>query len=328
MNTPEEVCVIEVRTTENIGLAAVEDVVEDIGVIGVPPNSLRLLPVGSSSWLEGTSAVFEDVSTLSPPNTSCLFPAKSRALLEEMSAMFEEASAMFEEVSLVFEEASAMFEEASLVFETSTLPLAPSTLQTSMSKKHSHGDKPLQRNIFIDLEAVEDYRNEDEILADGEDDDFDDFLNDEVYLDNDDTAGPRQISHKLAASTISELEWEGLLECAEQRTWQKTAPGEHEQDNSEEDDSENGSEEDDSNNDQHHLERMGLAKLWRVAVKEGYEETAPIVIFNKILKAGWTSVTSVFGRVSCPGWIFVKAASISEVQKVCMDLSDIYIWQL
>ncbi|KAG6914746.1 hypothetical protein DXG01_015539 [Tephrocybe rancida] len=111
---------------------------------------------------------------------------------------------------------------------------------------------PLQRNIFVDLEAVEDYRNEDEILADSEDNDFDDFLDDEVYLDDDDTASPGQILHKLAASTISELEWEGLVKRAEQRTQQETALGEQEQDDSEEDD---------SDNDQRCLERMGLAKL-------------------------------------------------------------------
>ncbi|KAG6904578.1 hypothetical protein DXG01_008889, partial [Tephrocybe rancida] len=109
---------------------------------------------------------------------------------------------------------------------------------------------------------------------------------------------------------------------------QETAPGEYEQDDSEDDNSKEANREDDSDNDQHHMERIGLARLWRVAVREGYEETAPIVLFNKILKAGWTSVTSVFGCVSCPGWIFVEANSISDAQKVCQDVSDVYIWQI
>ncbi|KAG6906732.1 hypothetical protein DXG01_012398 [Tephrocybe rancida] len=152
----------------------------------------------------------------------------------------------------------------------------------------------------MDLEAEEDYRDEEDILLD-EDDDLDNFLTDKVFWDDEGTAGPQQISRQLAASTISDLEWEGLSE----------------DDNSEEDD-----------DDLHCLERMGLAKLWRVVVKEGYEETAPIVLFNKILKAGWTSVTSIFRRISCPGWIFIEADSISEAQKVCQDVSDVYVQQL
>ncbi|KAG6904074.1 hypothetical protein DXG01_012804, partial [Tephrocybe rancida] len=178
------------------------------------------------------------------------------------------------------------------------------------------------------LEAEEDHRNDEEILADG-DDDLDDFFDDEVIFDDDYTAGPRQISHQLAASAVSDLEWEGLIKRAEQHARQETAPREYEQDDSEDDNSEEAnSEDDDSDTDQRRMERMGLARLWRVAVREGYEETAPIVLFNKILKAGWTSVTSVFGRVSCPGWIFVEANSISDAQKVCQDVSDVYVRQI
>ncbi|KAG6904396.1 hypothetical protein DXG01_010370, partial [Tephrocybe rancida] len=137
------------------------------------------------------------------------------------------------------------------------------------------------------------------------------------------------ISHQLAASAVSDLEWEGLIKCTEQRVRQETAPGKYEQDDSEDDNSkEANSKDDDSDNDQRRMERMGPARLWRVAVREGYEETAPIVLFNKILKAGWTSVTSVFGCVSCLGWIFIEANSISDAQKVCQDVSDVYVQQI
>ncbi|KAG6905102.1 hypothetical protein DXG01_004857 [Tephrocybe rancida] len=232
------------------------------------------------------------------PEESSLLPVESSVMFEEVSVLSPlnsphllpaESSMLLKEMSVVFEEANTLFEEASSLFETSTLPIALSTTQTPISKKRPHGDK--------------------------------------VFFDDDYTAGPRQISHQLAASAVSELEWEGLLEHAEQRARQETAPGEYEQDDSEDDNNkEDDSKDDDSDNDQHRLERMGLARLWRVA--EGYEETAPIVRFKKILKAGWTSVTSVFGRVSCPGWIFVKAKSISDAQKVCQDVSDVYVWQI
>ncbi|KAG6905123.1 hypothetical protein DXG01_004751 [Tephrocybe rancida] len=215
-----------------------------------------------------------------------------------------------------------------VVEEASVLPIAPSTSQTPISKKCLRSDKTLSLtlpqpsgskskhphqiallcNQFLDLEAQEDYQDEEDILVD-KDDDLDNFLNDKVFWDDEDTAGPRQISHRLAANTVSDLEWEGLLQHAKQRA--------SEDDDSEEDDS-----------DQRRLERMGLARLWRVAVKyteealqEGYEETAPIVLFNKILKAGWTSVTSVFRRVSCLGWIFIETDSISEAQKVAVFAS-------
>ncbi|KAG6912940.1 hypothetical protein DXG01_010992, partial [Tephrocybe rancida] len=156
-----------------------------------------------------------------------------------------------------------------------------------------------------------------------------DFFDDEVIFDDDYTAGPRQISHQLAASAVSDLEWEGLIKRAEQHTRQETAPCEYEQDNSEDDNSEEAnSEDDDSDTDQRCMERMGLARLWRVAVREGYEETAPIVLFNKILKASWTSVTSVFGHMLFLGWIFVEANSISDAQKVCQDVSDVYVRQI
>ncbi|KAG6912250.1 hypothetical protein DXG01_015942, partial [Tephrocybe rancida] len=98
------------------------------------------------------------------------------------------------------------------------------------------------------------------------------FINDEVFADDNHTAGPQQISRQLAASAVSELEWEGLIECAEQharhRQEYKQDTGEDDDDDSGEGDSEvDNSEEDNSDNDQRCLETMGLTKLWRVAVK-------------------------------------------------------------
>ncbi|KAG6913785.1 hypothetical protein DXG01_004315, partial [Tephrocybe rancida] len=62
-------------------------------------------------------------------------------------------------------------------------------------------------------------------------------------------------------------------------------------------------------------------------VKESYEETAAMVVANKLLTAGtaWApSVKSIIRRVSCPTWIFIESSNGAEVNKLCADLSDIY----
>ncbi|KAG6912571.1 hypothetical protein DXG01_013706, partial [Tephrocybe rancida] len=61
---------------------------------------------------------------------------------------------------------------------------------------------------------------------------------------------------------------------------------------------------------------------------EGYEETAAVVVGNKLLMAGtaWApSVKSIFGRVSCPTWIFIESSNGAEVNKLCANLTNIYL---
>ncbi|KAG6913466.1 hypothetical protein DXG01_006657 [Tephrocybe rancida] len=63
------------------------------------------------------------------------------------------------------------------------------------------------------------------------------------------------------------------------------------------------------------------------ALLEGYEETAAMVVANKLLTAGtaWVLlVKSIIGRVSCPTWIFIESSNSAEVNKLCANLSDIY----
>ncbi|KAG6862745.1 hypothetical protein C0991_010378, partial [Blastosporella zonata] len=67
--------------------------------------------------------------------------------------------------------------------------------------------------------------------------------------------------------------------------------------------------------------------LYRVAVKKGYEEITVIILTQKLLKAGTSqmpSVKSIFGHVSCPGWVFVESTNSLNVNFLCQDVRDIY----
>ncbi|KAG6912210.1 hypothetical protein DXG01_016370, partial [Tephrocybe rancida] len=59
---------------------------------------------------------------------------------------------------------------------------------------------------------------------------------------------------------------------------------------------------------------------------DGYEETAAMVLANKLLMAGThfaPSVKSIIGRVSCPGWIFIESDG-ADASKLCANVSDVY----
>ncbi|KAG6912995.1 hypothetical protein DXG01_010509, partial [Tephrocybe rancida] len=54
---------------------------------------------------------------------------------------------------------------------------------------------------------------------------------------------------------------------------------------------------------------------------EGYEETAAMVLGNKHLTAGthfMPSIKSIIGRVSCPGWVFIKS-NRANASKLCVN---------
>ncbi|KAG6904793.1 hypothetical protein DXG01_007124, partial [Tephrocybe rancida] len=74
------------------------------------------------------------------------------------------------------------------------------------------------------------------------------------------------------------------------------------------------------------LKALPPALLYRVRVKDGYEETAAMVLANKLLMAGThfaPSVKSIIGRVSCPGWIFIESDG-ADASKLCANVSDVY----
>ncbi|KAG6805234.1 hypothetical protein H0H92_016156, partial [Tricholoma furcatifolium] len=64
--------------------------------------------------------------------------------------------------------------------------------------------------------------------------------------------------------------------------------------------------------------------LWRVAVKRGREEALAFTLYSKTLRGSY-NVRSVVGRVSCPGWIYVEAKDLIDVQKLCEEVRDIHI---
>ncbi|KAG6809757.1 hypothetical protein H0H92_014853 [Tricholoma furcatifolium] len=68
------------------------------------------------------------------------------------------------------------------------------------------------------------------------------------------------------------------------------------------------------------------AHLWRVSVRveqRGKEETVPFTLYRKAI-AGSFKVASIVGRVSCPGWIYIEAPALEDVQELIQDVSDIH----
>ncbi|KAG6863269.1 hypothetical protein C0991_007070, partial [Blastosporella zonata] len=65
---------------------------------------------------------------------------------------------------------------------------------------------------------------------------------------------------------------------------------------------------------------------------KGYEETAAVILTRKLLKARTSqmpSVKSIFGCVSCPGWVFVESTNHHlNVNLLCQDVRDVYGHQI
>ncbi|KAG6826068.1 hypothetical protein H0H92_001236, partial [Tricholoma furcatifolium] len=73
------------------------------------------------------------------------------------------------------------------------------------------------------------------------------------------------------------------------------------------------------------LPRPSVEKhMWHVAVKRGREEALAFTLYYKAL-GGSYKVKSVVGRVSCPGWIYVEAKNLLDVQQLCEEVRDIHI---
>ncbi|KAG6904917.1 hypothetical protein DXG01_006246 [Tephrocybe rancida] len=195
-------------------------------------------------------------------------------------------------------------------------------------------------NPFVDLEAEEDIWDDADILNAEADDDFDDFIDDrevftdeeellldkaqddalsdeapgeveedlddeEQFEDNDYPLTAAAISHKALVAHNDMEQWRSLLAHAHERGRSYKSP--HEAfDN--------------------RLEPLAPILLYRVRVKDGYEETAAMVLANKLLTAGThfaPSVKAIIGRVSCPGWIFIESDG-ADASKLCSNVSDVY----
>ncbi|KAG6914257.1 hypothetical protein DXG01_001443 [Tephrocybe rancida] len=220
------------------------------------------------------------------------------------------------------------------VFLGQLLPPPPSDIDDSGSTtpsqaKRRHDDE--KWNPFVDLEAEEDTWDGADMLDEVETDD--DFIDDckvfadeeppmvnpldegeedegldvfldndeEQFLDNEHPPSARATSHKRLANHDDMEQWQSLLAHAHEwgRTHKLSGPSTKE------------------------LKALPPAMLYR-----GYEETAAMVVGNKLLTAGtaWApSVKSIFRCISCPTWIFIGSSNGAEVNKLCANLSNIYL---
>ncbi|KAG6809403.1 hypothetical protein H0H92_000398 [Tricholoma furcatifolium] len=67
--------------------------------------------------------------------------------------------------------------------------------------------------------------------------------------------------------------------------------------------------------------------LWRVSVRRGREESLAFILYQKAIMGNF-QVKSIIGRVSCPGWVYVKATEYAHVQKLCQDVRDVHMHQI
>ncbi|KAG6914015.1 hypothetical protein DXG01_002924, partial [Tephrocybe rancida] len=204
-------------------------------------------------------------------------------------------------------------------------------------------------NPFLDIEAEEDTREDADILDDTEgESEFDDFiddcelapdeepptahslideaekdaqrdgevpgeededLDDEEYSDNEYPPTAAAISHKALVSHGNMEQWQSLLARAYEQAREHQAPYGWPSPGGFDDG----------------LEPLPPALLYRVRVKEGYEETAAMVLGNKLLTVGThfaPSVKSIIGRISCPGWVFIESNRADASKLFVNDLQQ------
>ncbi|KAG6908110.1 hypothetical protein DXG01_006148 [Tephrocybe rancida] len=153
-------------------------------------------------------------------------------------------------------------------------------------------------NLFVDIEAEEDTRENADILNDTEgESEFDNCIDDcEVAPDKAENEVPGEEEEDL-----------GAYVCEHQPEYQRPAPKCFDD----------------------RLKPLPPALLYRVRVKnskDGYEETAAMVLGNKLLTAGThfaPSIKSIIGRVSCPGWVFIES-NRADASKLCVNISNVY----
>ncbi|KAG6904395.1 hypothetical protein DXG01_010423, partial [Tephrocybe rancida] len=230
------------------------------------------------------------------------------------------------------------------VFPGQLLPPPPSSIDASSSTVPSPAKRPHddnKPNPFIDLEVEEDLQENADILDDTEgDNEFDDFIDDceipsdeepptvhledenkdnndeelfpdkDAYPDNQYPLTAGAISHKALASHNDMEQWRSLLDRAYEQA-REHQPAYQRLSLESFDDG---------------LKPLPPALMYKVRVKDGYEETAAMVLATKLLTGGThtaPSIKSIIGRVSCPGWIFIESNG-ADASNLCANVSDIY----
>ncbi|KAG6904062.1 hypothetical protein DXG01_012844, partial [Tephrocybe rancida] len=137
------------------------------------------------------------------------------------------------------------------------------------------------------------------------------FPDEDAYPDNQYPLTAGAISHKALASHNDMEQWRSLLDRAYERA-REHQPAYQRPSLESFDDG---------------LKPLPPALMYKVRVKDGYEETAAMVLATKLLTGGThtaPSIKSIIGRVSCPGWIFIESNS-ADASNLCANVSDIYL---
>ncbi|KAG6905482.1 hypothetical protein DXG01_002456 [Tephrocybe rancida] len=189
----------------------------------------------------------------------------------------------------------------------------PSHIQQTLSQKTVQ-----KLNPFIHFEAEEDLQENADILDDTEgEDEFDDFI------DNCEVASERE--PPTARQLINDPKRDV------QRDGEVAGEGDEDLDDNEQE----YSDEEHFSDNNYPLTAAAIShqalvshddmEQWRLLL-DGYEETAAMVLGNKLLTAGThfaPSVKSIIGRVLCPGWVFIESDG-AYASKLCANVSNIY----
>ncbi|KAF5374689.1 hypothetical protein D9615_008921 [Tricholomella constricta] len=197
-----------------------------------------------------------------------------------------------------------------LVASSPSLPitLGQSLFKANVQTSRNNLKRPRLERIsaqqFLDIEATVDVGNE---TDDDEDDSDLEFID-----EGESTAADRSTSHRRLFQEYQRIvetsdDWDELLLRARERAQHDRIPVPAQPTDDERPFAEN-------------------ARLWRVAVKPGCEETIVPILMEKVFRSAgqYLSVASIVGRASRPGWIVVEATQLSDVRELCQGVSNIF----
>ncbi|KAF5381315.1 hypothetical protein D9615_008287 [Tricholomella constricta] len=187
-------------------------------------------------------------------------------------------------------------------------PCGKSLFEANVQTSRNNLKRPRLERIsaqqFLDIEATVDVGNE---TDDDEDDSDLEFID-----EGESTAADRSMSHRRLFREYQRIvetsdDWDELLLRARERAQHGRIPVPAQLTDDERPFAEN-------------------ARLWRVAVKPGCEETIVPILMEKVFRSAgqYLSVASIVGRVSRPGWIVVEATQLSDVRELCQGVSNIF----
>ncbi|KAF5383034.1 hypothetical protein D9615_004927 [Tricholomella constricta] len=180
----------------------------------------------------------------------------------------------------------------------------PANVQTPASQRNNLKRPRLERNSahqFLDIEATVDGGNE------TDDDEDDKFIDEGESAAADRSTSHRRLFREYQRIVETSDDWDELVLRARERAQHDRIPVPSQPTDDERPFAEN-------------------ARLWRVAVKPGCEETIVPILMEKVFRSAgqYLSVASIVGRASRPGWIVVEATQLSDVRELCQNVSNIF----